>query len=142
MLKKLFMCVVIHLSLCGYHISQCGKINRSTNSASQGQKRTEHLFLSINMIKCLDVQYMTKFHWARNYPHSNENTESTCKNEEADSSGMVQLSLFYWVGYTNGSKLQMLLQESKCSAVLDIGYSRTVCGNSWLTGLFVLVIRI
>ena len=73
----------------------------------------------------------SKYHWARQCPHSYENRGKSSKEEETD---CVQLALF--IGYTGemeSFKLNSLVNESKVSAVLDTGCSTTVCGGQWLS---------
>lgn len=71
----------------------------------------------------------SRFHWAKDCPDSYENSGAKGKDE----SGSVHLSLF--MGLTDNSdnkKLNNLVDESRCGAVIDTGCSTTVCGKLWL----------
>ena len=95
----------------------------------------------------------SRYHWARDCPHSYENadsdsllinseTEHSSNNHEVekplqtvDNTDVVQLSLLTGdTGNTNESsdKLDRLLSESYGSVILDTGCSKTVCGERWL----------
>ena len=64
------------------------------------------------------------FHWARDCPDAKERLQP-----EAESS--TQFTMF--VGLGTIDKLEGLVDESKCSAVVDTGCVNTVCGKAWLT---------
>ena len=73
----------------------------------------------------------SRFHWARDCPHSYENSEEKDKNFlKGEDEEMVHLSMF--VGYTSASskdsKLAKLVEKSRECAVIDTECSATVCG--------------
>ena len=86
-MKKLDMYVVIHLNLST--VPKCPSVGNSTKVATEHLKVTKtmqrlsvNLILSFKMVKCLNVQYVTKFHWACSCPHFHENIKSTSKSEQ------------------------------------------------------------
>ena len=83
----------------------------------------------------------SKYHWARNCPHSFEKNESCSSNKSEDNVGLekgesVQFSLLTayadGVGLDEGEKLKKLVSETYGKAVLDTGSDTTVCGEIWL----------
>ena len=83
----------------------------------------------------------SKYHWARNCPHSFEKTESCSSNKSEDNVGLekgksVQFSLLTayadGVGLDEGEKLKKLVSETYGKALLDTGCSTTVCEEIWL----------
>lgn len=82
--------------------------------------------------KCVICE--SKYHWARNCPHSYERAEDCNSREEVTERETVHLSLL--TGYTDKKdekKLENLLNETYGFAVLDSGCSTTVCGEEWLS---------
>ena len=70
----------------------------------------------------------SRFHWARDCPHSYENN-----NDDDDKAQAVHLSLLMGFAKEDKStKLQRLVWPSKCITVLDTGCATTVCGEQWL----------
>ena len=77
----------------------------------------------------------SSFHWARDCPHSYENSEEKDKNFlKGEDEEIVHLSMF--VGYASASskdtKLAKLVEESRECAVIDTGCSATICGERWI----------
>ena len=66
------------------------------------------------------------FHWARECPDAKEKLRA-----DTETSQSSQFTMF--VGLGSIDKLKGLVDESKCSAVIDTGCVNTVCGKSWLT---------
>ena len=69
----------------------------------------------------------SRLNWARDCTHSYENN-----NDDDHKIQAVHLSLFMWFAKDESRKLQSLLCQSKCGAVLDTGCVTTVCGEQWL----------
>ena len=69
----------------------------------------------------------SRFHWAWDCPHSYGNN-----NDDDDKPQAVHLSLFMGFAKDKSTKLQSLVCQSKCGAVLDTGCATTVCGEQWL----------
>ena len=89
--------------------------------------------------KCVVCE--SKYHWARNCPHSFEKNESCSSNKSEDSVCLekgesVQFSLLTTyadgVELDEGEKLKKLPSETYGKVVLDTGCSTTVCGEIWL----------
>ena len=83
----------------------------------------------------------SRYHWARDCPHSYENNEMLRgRVDEQDTGGnkeehVIQLSLF--VGYTSDESVRQtrvthLVEESRSCGILDTGCSTTVSGQKWL----------
>ena len=107
-----------------------GRGNRGVSTApdyNNANRRSNPVGNDGQVSRCLVCD--SKFHWARECPHSYESTYKKVEDSES-----VHLSLF--VGYTKGaqecSKLETLLTETKNAALLDTGCTTTVCGNKWL----------
>lgn len=85
----------------------------------------------------------SRFHWARQCPDAYENKGNTehversmnGRRERNKDGGCDAVNFSMFVGYANGdreNKLNKLVEEAKCCAVLDSGCSTTVCGAKWL----------
>ena len=115
------------------------------SGSSRGGRRLNPVDREGNVSKCRICD--SKFHWASKCPDAFENIKESnlvSDNKEpfghtfetGDDSAIVHLSLF--IGYTDGdkknndSKLDQLVKDSSCSALLDSGCSKTVCGQKWL----------
>ena len=69
------------------------------------------------------------FHWARECPDAKERLQTDTETPQALTT-VSQFTMF--VGLGSIDKLQGLVDESKCSVVIDTGCVNTVCGKSWL----------
>ena len=99
----------------------------SQSNASTG-RRMNPLDSDGEVSRCMVCD--SKFHWARDCPHSYENN-SKFKNPDEDK---VLLSLFMGLNDSidKEDKINVLVEESRGAAVLDTGCVTTVTGQAWL----------
>ena len=132
-----------HKSFRGYRPRGRGRrksMSTSVNLNDQGNsRRLNPVGRDGQVSRCVICD--SRYHWARDCPHSYENNEMSHGGiDEQDAGGnkeehVVQLSLF--VGYTSDesvrqTKIMHLVEESRSCGILDTGCSTTVSGQKWL----------
>ena len=96
---------------------------------TDGDRRQNPLGADGRVTKCAVCSSM--MHWARDCPHSYENSER--KIDKEDNQGVNFSALVGCTDLEDGEKLRTLVKETKGCAILDSACCNTVCGESWLS---------
>ena len=114
--------------------SNRGSWRGSSGRGNRGSSRRQNPLDAEGKVTTCAVCSST-MHWARECPHSYENSKGSADDIRGDDTGKMNFSGFVGCNTDGESSLVSFVQELNGCALLDSGCANTVCGEDWLSNL-------